>query len=84
MNVRAFSLAITGKDCKYSTLYFKVSSFYNTQNLRKTYSPKSKGDKYFPGKYLNTYEAYLRQYGLMQQKYISANNHEQGVTMRNL
>ena len=65
--------------CEYSTLYFDFSSFYNTQNLTKTYSPKSKGDKYFQGKYLNAYEAYLRQYGLVQWQYISANNYEQGV-----
>ncbi len=54
------------KICNYSTLYFNINSLYNIQNLKKNIISKKKGNKYVLGKYLNAYESYLRQYGLIQ------------------
>ena len=82
MNMCGFHLVFLVKICENSTLCSNFNSFYNAQNLTKTYSSKSKGENYFLQKYLSAYETYLRQYGLIQQQYICANNFARGVMNR--
>ena len=82
MNTCGFHLVFLVKIYENSTLCSNFNSFYNAQNLTKTYSSKSKGENYFLQKYLSAYETYLRQYGLIQQQYICANNFARGVTYR--